>query len=108
MLLPRTPLRSPPPCGEGFGGGGDHTTGFCRVPPTVAEASLRRSLLIERPPKAAYALPRKGGGNGSSVRPSPSHQSQYDFGKPSAFSAMKLRINSRLTGAMRGISDSRR
>ena len=33
---------------------------------------------------------------------------QYDFGKPSAFSAMKLMISSRLTGAMRGISDSRK
>jgi len=33
---------------------------------------------------------------------------QYDFGKPSVFSAMKLRMSSRLTGAMRGISDSRK
>ncbi len=33
---------------------------------------------------------------------------QYDFGKPSTFSAMKLRISCGLIGAMRGISDSRR
>jgi hypothetical protein len=33
---------------------------------------------------------------------------QYDFGKPSTFSAMKLRMNCGLTGAMRGIRDSRK
>ena len=33
---------------------------------------------------------------------------QYDFGSPSTFSPMKLKINCSLTGAMRGIMLSRR
>jgi hypothetical protein len=33
---------------------------------------------------------------------------QYDFGKPSTFSAMKLRMSCGLIGAIRGIRDSRR
>jgi hypothetical protein len=36
------------------------------------------------------------------------HHHQYDFGRPSTFSAMKLRISCGLIGAMRGISDSRK
>ena len=36
------------------------------------------------------------------------HNHQYDFGRPSTFSATKLRISSRLIGAMRGMSDSRK
>ena len=34
--------------------------------------------------------------------------SQYDFGKPSTFSAIKLRMSCGLIGAMRGIRDSRK
>jgi hypothetical protein len=33
---------------------------------------------------------------------------QYDFGKPSTFSAMKFRIMCGLTGAMRGMKLSRK
>jgi hypothetical protein len=33
---------------------------------------------------------------------------QYDFGNPSTFSAMKLRMSCGLIGAMRGIRDSRK
>src|ERR1700716_3600112 len=33
---------------------------------------------------------------------------QYDFGRPSTFSAMKLRMSCGLIGAMRGIRDSRK
>ena len=33
---------------------------------------------------------------------------QYDFGRPSTFSAMKHRISCGVTGAMRGIMLSRR
>jgi hypothetical protein len=35
-------------------------------------------------------------------------KTQYDFGKPSTFSAMKLRMSCGLIGAMRGIKDSRK
>ena len=37
-----------------------------------------------------------------------SEKPQYDFGRPSTFSAMKLRMSCGLIGAMRGIRDSRR
>jgi hypothetical protein len=33
---------------------------------------------------------------------------QYDFGRPSTFSAIKLRMSCGLIGAMRGIRDSRK
>jgi len=33
---------------------------------------------------------------------------QYDFGKPSTFSAIKLRMSCGLIGAIRGIRDSRK
>jgi hypothetical protein len=37
-----------------------------------------------------------------------SGEPQYDFGRPSTFSAMKLRMSWGLIGAMRGIRDSRK
>ena len=39
---------------------------------------------------------------------SPRPHPQYDFGRPSTFSAMKLRMSCGLIGAMRGIRDSRK
>ena len=54
-------------------------------------------------------LPRKGEGNETPCfRDNQDAHHQYDFGRPSTFSAMKLKISCGLIGAIRGISDSRR
>ena len=54
-------------------------------------------------------LPRKGGGKSdAALHDDQNVHHQYDFGRPSTLSAMKLKINWGLIGAMRGIRDSRR
>jgi len=53
-------------------------------------------------------VPAFAGTSGTGIRVNSMCPTQYDFGMPSTFSAMKLRIICGLTGAMRVIKASRR
>ena len=70
---------------------------------TAAQAPGHRRRRGQRPPTAARPRQRA---------PAPAvpgwQPPQYDFGRPSAFSAMKLRIRCGVIGAIRTISDSRK